>query len=158
MEAKYCYITGDYNMNILNYDIHAQTTEFVDFFYSNGFFPLINRPTPVMQSTTTLIDNIFTNNLVCTEKSPQGLFVTDISDHFPIFHNNWPHAKEESDIYIYHKTDVIISKQTIVLLCSCGNRLARNIQSKGRSVSIHKISRIFFCGSMIQISQDVKLN
>ena len=39
IEDKLCYIIGYYNMNILNYDIHAQTTKFVDLLYINVFFP-----------------------------------------------------------------------------------------------------------------------
>ena len=99
-EDKLCYIIGDYNINIMNYDIHPQTAEFVDLLYSYCFFPLINRPTRVTHVTATLIDNVFTNNLECVEKSLQGIFVTDISDHFPIFHINWSYQQEELDIYI----------------------------------------------------------
>ena len=104
-EDKLCLMKGDYNINILNYDVHPQTAEFVDLLYSYSFFPLINRPTRVTQSTATVIDNIFTNNLTCTEKSFQGLFVTDISDHYPIFHINWSHQQEDSKIFIM-KSDI----------------------------------------------------
>ena len=62
--------------------------------------PLINRPTRVTHATATLIDNVFTNNLECVEKSLRGIFVTDIADHFPIFHINWSYQQEELDIYI----------------------------------------------------------
>ena len=91
---------GDYNINIMNYDIHPQTAEFVDLLYSYCFIPLINRPTRVTHVTTTLIDNIFTNNLECAEKSLQGIFVREISDQFPIFHINCSYQQEELDICI----------------------------------------------------------
>ena len=62
-ENKLCYLLGDYNINLLNVDTHTSTADFNDTMFSNGFIPLITRPTSVTQSTATLIDNIFTNQL-----------------------------------------------------------------------------------------------
>ena len=42
---KSCYMMRDHNINILNYDFHAPTGEFVDTMFSYAFVPLINRPT-----------------------------------------------------------------------------------------------------------------
>ena len=57
-ERKTCYILGDY------------------------FTPLITKPTRVTSNTATLIDNIFTNS---GRNSFNGILLSDISDHFPIF-------------------------------------------------------------------------
>ena len=81
-----CYLMGDWNMNLLSYDTHNHTTSCVDSLYSYGFSPLINRPTRITATTATIIDNIFTNNHATLVDSCHGIFVTDISDHFPIFH------------------------------------------------------------------------
>ena len=40
----------------------------------------------VTPTSVTLIDNIFTNNIADINHSVQGLFITDLSDHFPVFH------------------------------------------------------------------------
>ena len=85
-ENKYCYLLGDYNINILNYATHSATADFVDSLFSYGFLPLISRLTRVTTSSATLIDNIFTNNFNHSTASSQGILVTDVSDHFPIFH------------------------------------------------------------------------
>ena len=82
-ENKYCYLLGDYNLNLLNAEKHNKTGEFVDLMFSYHFVPLINKPTRVRENSATLIDNIFTNNI--TSDAKQGIFYTDISDHFPIF-------------------------------------------------------------------------
>ena len=37
-ENKICYFLGDYNINILNYESHAHTAQFVDMMSSNVFF------------------------------------------------------------------------------------------------------------------------
>ena len=54
-------IMGDYNINLLNIDNHLPTAEFLETMYSHGFYPLINKPTRIKNTTSTLIDNIFTN-------------------------------------------------------------------------------------------------
>ena len=59
-ENKLCYLLGDYNINILNYESHEPTAYFVNSMYSFGFVPLINRPTRITQHSATIIDNIFT--------------------------------------------------------------------------------------------------
>ena len=60
----------------------------MDILYSNEFLPLISRPTRISTNSATLIDNIFTNNHDGLNCSINGILVTDISDHFPIFHVN----------------------------------------------------------------------
>ena len=57
-ENKKCYIMGDSNINLMNYDVHVTTTEFTVMMYANSFVPLINRPTRITESPATLIDNI----------------------------------------------------------------------------------------------------
>ena len=47
------------------------------------FVPLITHPTRITAHTSTLIDNIFTNNV--SSRSISGLLFTDISDHLPVF-------------------------------------------------------------------------
>ena len=54
--------------------------------YSHAFLPLMNRPTRITLNSATIIDNIFTNNIGELECGQNGILVTDISDHFPIFH------------------------------------------------------------------------
>ena len=57
-ENKSCYMMGDYNINIMNYETHSLTGEFVDVMSSNALMPLITRPTRVTATSATLIDNI----------------------------------------------------------------------------------------------------
>ena len=99
-ENKLIYFLGDYNINLLNIDSHNPTNEFIELMYSHNFFPLVSRPTRIMQSSATLIDNIFTNNIDDTNLSLNGILVTDISDHFPIFHLNYSYSVEMEESYI----------------------------------------------------------
>ena len=45
-DKKQCYIMGDFNINLLNYDTHQETRAcYVDTMFSNACIPLISRPT-----------------------------------------------------------------------------------------------------------------
>ena len=82
-ENKLCYIAGDYNINLLNVDTHMASSVFLELLYSYGFFPMISKPTRIVKENSTLIDNIFTNDVL--NDSTSGIMCSDISDHFPIF-------------------------------------------------------------------------
>ena len=60
-EQKSILLLGDFNVNLLNYNEHDQTNEFLDSLASNSFIPLILQPTRVNRHSNTLIDNIFSN-------------------------------------------------------------------------------------------------
>ena len=68
----------------MNVENHSKTGEFNDIMFAHHFIPVINKPTRVRDKSATLIDNIFTNNI--ETDSVQGIFYTDITDHFPIFY------------------------------------------------------------------------
>ena len=94
-ENKICYLVGDYNINLINVDSHGLTSEFNDIMYSGGFIPLITRPTRVTRTSATLIDNIYGNQILDRDHSLSGIMLTDITDHYPIFHiANYVHAQD----------------------------------------------------------------
>ena len=74
---------GDFNLNLLNYDNDDKVKVFVDLMNSCGLFSLITKPTRISQTTTTLIDNIFTNCI--HNEFDAGILCLDISDHMPVF-------------------------------------------------------------------------
>ena len=80
---KTVYIMGDFNLDLMNYQCHAMTGEFLDAMFSRMLYPLITCPTRLTAYSATLIDNIFTNCL--GKKHVNGLLFQDISDHLPIF-------------------------------------------------------------------------
>ena len=82
-ENKTIYLLGDYNINILDQSRHIPISEFIELLYSKGIFPSITKPTRVTNNSATLIDNVFSNAI--SGKYFNGILVTDITDHFPIF-------------------------------------------------------------------------
>ena len=83
-ENKSTYVTGDFNINLLNSDTHTYTQNFLNCLHSYAYIPLITKPTRVTSETATLIDNIFYNDV---DHPPilHGILYTDITDHFPVF-------------------------------------------------------------------------
>ncbi len=82
-ENKQCYVSGDFNLDLLQHTTNNTIGNFLNMFYNNNMYPLIDRPTRITPTTATLIDNIFTN--VLTHKINSGIFVTGLTDHFPIY-------------------------------------------------------------------------
>ena len=82
-EQKSVYLLGDFNVNLLNYNEHNQTNEFLDSLASNSFIPLILQPTRITSHSNTLIDNIFSNVIELDIIS--GNLTATISDHLPQF-------------------------------------------------------------------------
>ena len=87
-ENKYCFLMRYYNLNLLNYENHQHTSDFVDRHHSNSYISLMNEPTIVKKQSATLIDNIFTNSLSDMDHTIQGMIYSHISDHFPVIHIN----------------------------------------------------------------------
>ena len=61
MENKVCYLMCDYNIDLFDIESHSPTNDYNDIMYSNGFIPVITRPTRVTNSSATLVESIFTN-------------------------------------------------------------------------------------------------
>ena len=81
-----CYIMGDYNIDLLKHELHPPTEKCLEAMYSNSLLPMILKSTRETETTATLIDNIFTNKYNINDNILQGIFATDISDHYMIFH------------------------------------------------------------------------
>ena len=60
-EHKSIFLLGDFNVNLLSYNEHNQTNEFLDSLASNSFIPLILQPDRITSHSNTIIDNIFSN-------------------------------------------------------------------------------------------------
>ena len=74
---------GDFNLNLLNYNDHQPTNDFLDSLASNSFIPYILHPTRITSHSKTLIDNIFSN--YNSHEITSGNITATISDHLPQF-------------------------------------------------------------------------
>jgi hypothetical protein len=80
-----CFIAGDFNVNLLNWGNHQETEQFLNNALSNSSYPVITLPTRFCDTNSTLIDNIFINNII-EDYVSCILLLQDISDHLPIFY------------------------------------------------------------------------
>ena len=77
------YVLGDININLLNATNDSRMQQYIDTLCSLGFYPIINKPTRVVNKAESCIDHVYTNNL-STETKPY-IMLYDISDHYPIY-------------------------------------------------------------------------
>ena len=82
-EKKSCYLTGDFNMNLLQLENNSDIENYFDELTNHNFTPLITTPTRITTKTKSLIDNIFFNEF-CSDII-SGNFTVGISDHMPQF-------------------------------------------------------------------------
>ena len=52
---------GDINIDLLKFSTHNKTNEYLDNTFSQGYIPIINKPTRVTPYSATLIDHIYIN-------------------------------------------------------------------------------------------------
>ena len=80
-EGRPCYLLGDFNVNLLNNTANNYSNDFLKVLLNFGFYPRIDRPTRITETTATLIDNIFTN--VHETNMSSGIWLADKTDHLP---------------------------------------------------------------------------
>ena len=83
-EGKVCFLVGDFNINLYNHKSHLPIADSLNIMYANSLFPFITKPNRLTSSSASLIDSIFTNYFNNLWKA--GVFYSDISDNFPVFH------------------------------------------------------------------------
>ena len=77
------HICGDFNINLLKIHSKPHYNTFFKNMLSSGFYPKITLPTRICDTSSTIIDNIYSNEIDCYDNS--GIFINHISDHQPIF-------------------------------------------------------------------------
>ena len=88
-KKKELVIAGDINLDLLKYETHLPTANYIDLAIHHKLLPRIVRPTRIKKQSATLIDHILTrdseNNVI------SGIIATEIAgtsgytDHFPTF-------------------------------------------------------------------------
>ena len=74
---------GDFNTDLLQYDLHSYTNDFVNSMISHSFLPYILQPSRVTDHSATIIDNIFSN--ITDFETLSGNITALVNDHFAQF-------------------------------------------------------------------------
>ncbi len=80
---KNSYILADFNIDILKFQDHNKTNDFLECNFANGYLPMISKPTRFGHTNASCIDNIFINNI--SNSYTSGVILNPISDHYPCF-------------------------------------------------------------------------
>ena len=72
---------GDYNINLLNHEVHSETADFLNLLYANTLLLLISKLARYGDHSATLIDNIIT--IMYSQNSLYDIILDDIGDHLP---------------------------------------------------------------------------
>ena len=98
--SKFVYLCGDFNIDLLKLNSNHNYNTFFDYVTSSSFAPKITLPTRICDTSSTLIDNVFTNAI--DKKHTSGILLRPISDHqmfFCILDENYTKA-ENSQRYV----------------------------------------------------------
>ena len=105
------YICGDFNINLLKIHTKPNYNTFLEIMLAHSFYPKITLPTRICDTSSTLIDQIYTNTI--NNQDISGIFTSHISDHQAIFTStNTGLLKygEKQYIHIETKDDASLNK------------------------------------------------
>ena len=88
---KHSIIKGDFNVDLIKFDLNDNTNEYLNTVLKNSFIPTILLPTRVTSHACTLIDHIYYLSRNNRMQIASGNLMTDMSDHFAnfiILHSN----------------------------------------------------------------------
>jgi len=81
-----CIIAGDINIDLMRYNSHNATFDFVNNLLLNNFLPIIIMPTQITDSSATFVDYIYyydDSNSKRNVNIKSGNLWCDLTDHLP---------------------------------------------------------------------------
>lgn len=101
-KKKIVCIAGDFNFDLFS----SHSLDFFNTMCSFGFLPTISKTTRWSDTSATLLDNIFCNNVTTIQSS--GVLLYDLTDHFPVFasmkiQNLSQAASEENSLFFNYR-------------------------------------------------------
>ena len=87
-------LVGDFNIDLLQFQNHDQTNDFLETSFSFGLLPVITKPTRITPNSATLIDHIWVRNK--SEVHRAGVILCHISDHYPTFYAHHIHQEKQT--------------------------------------------------------------
>ena len=77
----------DHNLDLMKYDTHDPTREFLEFNLEQNLIPTITKPTRITKTSATLLDNIIVGKYF--HNFTANIAISDISDHLPVVMNSY---------------------------------------------------------------------
>ena len=101
-------IIDKYHLDLLKFSTHDKTNYYIETLFTQGYLPLITKPTRVTSHSATLIDHIYTNKIDCDITA--GIVITDVADHFGVMcviehRKSTSHHDQHKNTRIYSDTN-----------------------------------------------------
>ena len=132
----------DHDLDLLNYEKHHPTREFVCINDNNNLVPGITRPTRITNTSATLIDNIFITDTYVPMIHSQ-IIIDDISDHLPtcvILENINIGVKDRKKIITRN-----MSKKAVNLICKDLNEVNWDSYISNNCSDTNNVNTVFNC-------------
>ena len=107
----------DFNVNLLNYNNHNLTNDFLDFLASNSFVPYILQLTRLTSHSKTLIENIFSD--IISPEVISGKLPSITSDHlsqFMVVPKNVSVNFIKTRLILLKEIGLMLTKKTLFLI------------------------------------------
>ena len=88
---------GAFNIDLLKFQTHGKTNDFIESTISKGYLPLITKPTRVTTYSATLIDHIYSN--ATSQNYDSGIIISDVADHFGTFYASRKYSSKNIPTY-----------------------------------------------------------
>lgn len=147
------FVVGDMNLDLLNYQSHAPTANYLDTMISNAMIPLITKPTRIKHGSATLIDHVFCRlpgmdadaGILCTEIAGSHGF----TDHYPVFCLD-DELASLNDYFCANKLKLNASKTQLVCFRKKGQNFdSQNIPVKIDNQSLNFTDHVTFLGLIL---------
>ena len=100
------YICDDFNVNLLKINSEQHCDAYLDMIISHGFFPRITLPTRMSDESSTLIDNIFSNDVDMIDTSVhQIIFVRHIKKNYIEKNNQFVTVETKNELSMQNFVD-----------------------------------------------------
>jgi exonuclease III/predicted metal-binding protein len=105
-------LMGDLNYDLLETHNNKSCQEYLDSMISNGLLPKITLPTKINRNSCKLYDHIFTRLKNTSIKSDSCIYLTNISDHLPVFLSlNFQSKRKVRSEYIEKRANTVSNQQ-----------------------------------------------
>ena len=111
---KPSYIIGDMNYNIVNTNHHQPTQTYYTLLTALMYQQVINKPTRITETSSTIIDHIWHNDVTNgydSQHNRSGILYCNISDHLPIFFQIT--SNKTRNIKVKTLDDIMLDKEVI---------------------------------------------
>jgi len=92
-------ITGDFNIDVLQYAQNSRASDFIDLLFSFGLLQVVTKPTRCYENSATLIDHFITNMKLPVYDIK--ILTSRVSDHFPVLFSisaNMNHKNQQKTV------------------------------------------------------------